>query len=192
MKLSLSLVNRGLLRGNSARLHDHDGTAEMRRKRSFRGRRRPSEVDPQLTFGAHFWTRQLIGQLRLDAGEIFLINALVAFASRRHNATSQLAFAIEVVVQSFEPPSTWMVVPVTQRASSDARKATTDPISAGSAMRCNACIPRMKLRPASVLAKFDISVSVTPGATALTRMPRGPSAAAKGFTSASTAPFDAE
>src|SRR3954452_19308473 len=94
--------------------------------------------------------------------------------------------------QSFEPPSTWMVVPVIQRASSDARKATTDPISAGSAMRCNACIPRMKLWPASVLAKFDISVSVTPGAIALTRIPRGPSAAAKGFTSASTAPFDAE
>src|SRR5271170_5187138 len=66
------------------------------------------------------------------------------------------------------------------------------PISAGSPMRCNACIPRMKLRPASVLAKLDISVLVTPGATALTRMPRGPSAEAKGFTSAPTAPFVAE
>ena len=37
--------------------------------------------------------------------------------------------------------------------------------------------------------KFDMSVSITPGATALTRMPRGPSAAAKYFTSVSIAPF---
>jgi hypothetical protein len=29
------------------------------------------------------------------------------------------------------------------------------------------------------LAKFDMSVSITPGATALTRMPRGPRAVAK-------------
>ena len=48
---------------------------------------------------------------------------------------------------------------------------------------CNACIPRMKLWPASVLAKSDNSVSVTPGATALTRMPRGPGAAAKSTSS---------
>ena len=39
------------------------------------------------------------------------------------------------------------------------------------------------------LDEFDMSVSITPGATALTRMPRGPSAAAKYFTSVSIAPF---
>src|SRR6266481_4748643 len=98
---------------------------------------------------------------------------------------AQAAFTAARAVQSFEPPSTRTVSPVIQRASSEARKATTDPISVGSPMRCSACIPRMKLRPASVLAKLDISVSITPGATALTRMPRGPSAEAKGFTSAS-------
>jgi hypothetical protein len=39
------------------------------------------------------------------------------------------------------------------------------------------------------LVKFDMSVSITPGATALTRMPRGPSATAKYFTSVLMAPF---
>ena len=39
----------------------------------------------------------------------------------------------------------------------------------------SACMPKAKLRPFSVLVKFDISVSTTPGATAFTRMPRAPS-----------------
>jgi hypothetical protein len=43
--------------------------------------------------------------------------------------------------------------------------------------------------PASVFVKFDMSVSTMPGATALTRIPRGPSAAAKCLTSVSIAPF---
>jgi hypothetical protein len=33
--------------------------------------------------------------------------------------------------QSFEPPSTWMVSPVIQRASCEARNATTEPTSSG-------------------------------------------------------------
>lgn len=43
--------------------------------------------------------------------------------------------------------------------------------------------------PVSVFVKFDISVSTTSGATALTLIPRGPRAAAKCFTSVSIAPF---
>ena len=60
--------------------------------------------------------------------------------------------------QSFEPPSTWMVSPVIHRASSDARKATTPPMSSGCASRLSACMPKAKSRPASVLVKFDMSV----------------------------------
>jgi hypothetical protein len=65
--------------------------------------------------------------------------------------------------QRFEPPSTWIVSPVIQRASSEARKATTPPMSSGWARRFRACIPSVKARPASVLVKFDMSVSTTPG-----------------------------
>src|SRR6202030_3144752 len=75
--------------------------------------------------------------------------------------------------QSLEPPSTWMVSPVIQRASSEAKKATAGATSSGWATRFSACIPSVPSRPASVLVKFDMSVSTTPGATALTRMPWG-------------------
>jgi AcrR family transcriptional regulator len=92
-------------------------------------------------------------------------------------------------LQSFEPPSTRTLSPVIQRASSDARKATTGPISSGRARRWIACMFNAYFCPASVFVKLDISVSTTPGATALTRIPRGPSAAAKCFTSVSIAPF---
>src|SRR5258706_595650 len=91
--------------------------------------------------------------------------------------------------QSFEPPSTRIVSPVIQRASCEARNATTEPTSSGRPIRLSACMPRTKDLPSSVLTRFDMSVSITPGATALTRMPRGPSAAAKYFTSVSIAPF---
>src|ERR1700730_18192261 len=91
--------------------------------------------------------------------------------------------------QSLEPPSTCTVSPVIQRASSDARKATTGAMSSGWATRFSACMPSVASRPASVLAKLDMSVSTTPGATALTRMPRGPRTEAKCLTSVSTAPL---
>src|SRR5947209_18915713 len=66
-------------------------------------------------------------------------------------------YVFACALQSFEPPSTWMVSPVIHRASSDARKATTSPMSSGCAMRLSACIPRTNSRPASVLMKFDMS-----------------------------------
>ena len=47
-----------------------------------------------------------------------------------------------------------MLAPVIQRASSDARKATTAPISSGLPIRFNACIPKVASRPASVFAKI--------------------------------------
>src|ERR1700733_631227 len=43
--------------------------------------------------------------------------------------------------QSFEPPSTWTISPVTHLASSEARKAMTPPMSSGCAMRLRACNP---------------------------------------------------
>src|SRR2546426_12067854 len=50
-------------------------------------------------------------------------------------------------------------------------------------------MPSAKSRPASVLVKFNMPVSTTPGATALTRMPRAPSIEAKCFTRVSMAPL---
>src|ERR1700683_548117 len=100
--------------------------------------------------------------------------------------------APHIVSHSFEPPSTGMLAPVIQRAASEARNATTSATSSGLPIRFRACIPSATLRPASVFVKLDISVSITPGATALTRMPRGPRIAAQFFTSVSRAPFVAE
>src|SRR5207302_10079722 len=71
-------------------------------------------------------------------------------------------------LQSFEPPSTRMVSPVIQRASCEARNATTEPTSSGWPIRLRACMPRTKDLPSSVLTRFDMSVSIAPGATALT------------------------
>src|ERR1700730_14163192 len=51
--------------------------------------------------------------------------------------------------QSFEPPSTRMVSPVIQRASCEARNATTEPISSGWPIRLSACMSRTKDLPSS-------------------------------------------
>jgi Epoxide hydrolase N terminus len=88
-----------------------------------------------------------------------------------------------------EPPSTRSVSPVIQRASSEARKTMAAPMSSAWAMRLSAWMPSVNSRPASVLAKLDMSVGTTPGATALTRMPRSPKAAAKCLTKVSMAPL---
>src|SRR6266478_2271829 len=93
------------------------------------------------------------------------------------------------IPQSFDPPSTGILAPVIQRAASDARNATTSATSSGLPIRFNACIPSVTSRPASVFAKFDISVSITPGATAFTRIPRGPRMAAQCLTRVSIAPL---
>jgi hypothetical protein len=82
-----------------------------------------------------------------------------------------------------------MTSPVIQRDASEARTAMTEATSSGWPMRLSDCIPITVARPASVLVKFDMSVSITPGATALTRMPRGPSDAARYFTSVLMAPL---
>src|ERR1700730_7261253 len=90
---------------------------------------------------------------------------------------------------SFDPPSTGILAPVIQRALSEAKNATTSATSSGLPIRFSACIPRVASRPASVFVKFDISVSITPGATALTRIPRGPRMAAQFLTRVSNAPL---
>src|SRR5882672_8621297 len=90
---------------------------------------------------------------------------------------------------SFEPPSTGILAPVIQRAASDARNATTSATSSGLPIRFNACIPSVTSRPASLFAKFDMSVSITPGATAFTRIPWGPRMAAQFLTRVSNAPL---
>src|SRR5258708_543747 len=90
---------------------------------------------------------------------------------------------------SFEPPSAGMLAPVIQRAPLDATKATTSAMSSGLPIRFNACTPNVTSRPASVFVKFDISVSITPGATAFTRMPLGPRMAAQCLTRVSICSF---
>src|SRR5260370_10352433 len=79
------------------------------------------------------------------------------------------------LLQSFEPPSTRTVSPVIQRASSDARNATTGPISSARATRGSACMFLADRRPASLLLQLYISGPTTPRATALARTPRWPS-----------------
>ena len=80
----------------------------------------------------------------------------------------------------FEPPSTCIVSPVIQRASSDVSKAMTRPMSSGCAIRFGACMPSTASRPTSFLTtRADISVSTTPGATALVQIPRSLRANAK-------------
>src|SRR5882724_2380643 len=90
---------------------------------------------------------------------------------------------------SFDPPSTGILAPVIQRALSEAKNATTSATSSGLPIRFSTCIPRVASRPASVFVKFDMSVSITPGATAFTRIPRGPRMAAQFLTRVSNAPL---
>src|SRR6476646_2147621 len=96
---------------------------------------------------------------------------------------------VEPLSQSFDPPSTGILAPVIQRAASDTRNATTSATSSGLPIRFKACIPSATSRPPSVFAKFDMSVSITPGATAFTRMPLGPRMAAQFLTRVSKAPL---
>src|SRR4029077_10649083 len=93
------------------------------------------------------------------------------------------------VSYNFDPPSTGMLAPVIHRAASDARNATTSATSSGLPIRFSACIPSVMSRPASVFVKLDMSVSITPGATAFTRMPFGPRMAAQFLTKVSSAPL---
>src|SRR6202030_4008485 len=97
--------------------------------------------------------------------------------------------APHVIGYSFDPPSTGILAPVIQRALSEAKNTTTSATSSDLPIRFSACILRVASRPASVLVKFDMSVSITPGATAFTRMPSGPRMAAQFFTSVSNAPL---
>src|SRR6266702_3686710 len=104
-------------------------------------------------------------------------------------ARLSLHCAPHVISYSFEPPSTGILAPVIQRALSEAKNATTSATSSGLPIRFRACIPRAASRPASVLVKSARSVSLTPGATAFSRIPRGPRMAAQFLTSFSNAPL---
>src|SRR5713101_573887 len=104
-------------------------------------------------------------------------------------ARLSLYCALHGASHSFEPPSTGMLAPVIQRALSEAKNATTSATSSGLPIRFSAWIPRVATRPASVFVKFEMSVSITPGATALTRIPPGPRMAAQFLTRVSNAPF---
>jgi hypothetical protein len=114
--------------------------------------------------------------------------ALTIAASKSVSSMKSIAH-LTPTSHSFEPPSTGMLAPVIQRAPSDATKVTTSATSSGLPIRFNACIPNVTWRPASVFAKFDMSVSIIPGAIAFTRMPLGPRMAAQCLTRVSIAPL---
>src|SRR5581483_3192526 len=76
------------------------------------------------------------------------------------------------------PPLTPITCPVTHRASSEARNATTSAMSSGVPRRRRAVISIITRCCSGGMTSRSISVSVGPGATALTVMLRGPSSAA--------------
>ena len=93
-------------------------------------------------------------------------------------------------LQSFEPPSTRTVSPVIHRASSRGEEShnPADIVWLSKTLeRLHA--EREGLAPRPSWEDPTCRSSITPGATAFTRMPRGPSAAAKYLTSVSIAPF---
>src|SRR5437588_1960709 len=90
------------------------------------------------------------------------------------------------------PPDTLSVSPVTHAAASEARYSTAGAMSSGlperpSGVSATSC--RSKSVPMTTPMSITPSVSVKPGFTALTRMPRGPSSRASACVSVSTAPL---
>jgi hypothetical protein len=72
-------------------------------------------------------------------------------------------FVIAIEAQSFEPPSTWTVAPVIQRAFARTKgDYATDIVGLREAFQ--RVHTKSEIRPPSVLVKFDMSVSTTPGA----------------------------
>src|SRR5260370_21882247 len=69
------------------------------------------------------------------------------------------------------PPSATIIAPVTQLASSEARKATAGAISAGIARRGMACNDTTKSKASACGPASTPSLAVSPGATAFTAMP---------------------
>src|SRR5690606_19658953 len=91
---------------------------------------------------------------------------------------------------SCRPPSTGMIAPVMNAEASEARNATTSATSSGvpaRPSRVGGAPSSPQLLPPSV-AKVD-DVLTTPGATALTRTPHGPSSTASALVAARIPPL---
>ena len=71
-----------------------------------------------------------------------------------------------------------MNCPVTHLARSDDSNTANRPNSSGSVMRRSGTLPTIAATCSSVKAARTVSVSVVPGAMALTRIPAGPNSAA--------------
>ena len=89
------------------------------------------------------------------------------------------------------PPSTQSVCPVIKEASSDARKYTAAATSCGLPIRQSGVSSASASRVSLECMAF-ISVSMTPGATQLTRIPEGPSSLASAFVKPIRPDFVAE
>jgi hypothetical protein len=87
------------------------------------------------------------------------------------------------------PPVTSRSSPVIQRASSEARKATASAMSAGWPIRPSAVAPAVAAWTSGSRRKGVMSVSVGPGATAFTVIPRAPRALASAWLITLMAPF---
>ena len=115
------------------------------------------------TWMALWWTRAVITVPMLSAGSIGL-----------HSDT---------------PPSAASTWPVTQSNSSRARMAWATPSGVPTSPNAERSATRSRY-PGSRLVDANIGVSVVPGATALTRIPKGPSSRAATRTSSATPALD--
>src|SRR5438067_11140852 len=88
------------------------------------------------------------------------------------------------------PPSATRSCPVTQPASSEARKATAGAMSAATARRGIACSIWTNSNASACLLASTPSVSVSPGSTELTVLPSGPSSRASAGAHAPTPSCD--
>lgn len=87
------------------------------------------------------------------------------------------------------PPPARMFWPVIHRPSGPARKPTTSAMSAGSPSRPSGVVAEMRASASGGLVERSRSVSVAPGDTVLTVMPRGPSSLAATAANCSVAPL---
>src|SRR5947209_20518239 len=88
------------------------------------------------------------------------------------------------------PPSAEMVSPVTNREASEARNTITSAMSSGVAQRRSGVwASTASMTPGTALFFSHRAVSTTPGATALTLIPAGPSSMARDLVAASMAPL---
>ena len=88
----------------------------------------------------------------LDPKRTFRVRHSMTSLARGRNEVANKRLDYKAA-QSLEPPSTAMMSPVIQRASSETRNVMTEATSSGWPIRFNVCIPITAAQPSSVLVK---------------------------------------